>query len=311
MDTARCLSNGWSVITSAPTNSQLAGVLAGFVFTGIIILFGRQGPANTRTLALLCAAFVVLGFDSYLFSLIAGGSFDSLCQRIWAETMAASGLLGVGGMALISGIAWLLANHAWGDASPTAVSKHANAAHGMNLGRLSRFMVFGVAAGVTLLLGMTTLDYIYIVIARRVPTLLVVLIYALPIVVVVLAALLAGNRAARARRDVAGGGALPARSLSTAIFCTLSYGIVGPLFAGAVTNIGDAAFSEVWWILVGLSLTIGFVVPVGLIVLLVYAVPYIEPSKRKVRTTEPPTVPAAEPDSNQDGKHGEPNRQAE
>ncbi|MFC5288828.1 hypothetical protein ACFPM7_17365 [Actinokineospora guangxiensis] len=57
-------------------------MLAGFVFTGIIILFGRSGRANTRTLGVFCAAFVVLAFDSYLFSLISACGRAS-CPATW------------------------------------------------------------------------------------------------------------------------------------------------------------------------------------------------------------------------------------
>ncbi|MTK05408.1 hypothetical protein FF096_26035 [Micromonospora sp. CP22] len=50
-----CASHGWSIITSASTNSQFAGVLAGFVFTGIVVLFSLRGSRYTQALAVLSA----------------------------------------------------------------------------------------------------------------------------------------------------------------------------------------------------------------------------------------------------------------
>ncbi|MFD8491863.1 hypothetical protein [Amycolatopsis sp. NPDC059657] len=252
-------------------------MLAGFVFTAMIILFGRSGVANSRTLGLFSAAFVVLAFDSYLFSLISGGSFDRLRQRIWAETMAASGLLAVGGIALISGIAWLLANYTQTEqASAHSVPASSETGRPVDLQTLSQRMVLGVGAGVTLLLAMTTLDYISVTLNEPAPTLIIVGAYVLPIGVVALAAILSKVRSSRFKSDGSSIIELPLpRSLSTAISSTLTYGIVGPLFAGAVTNIGDDFFNKTSWPLITLAIVIGFVIPVALIVLLVYTVPRI------------------------------------
>jgi hypothetical protein len=136
-----CLSNGWSVVTSAPSNSQLAGVLAGFVFTGVIILYASPGPRAARTIALLCAAFVVLGFDSYLFSSISGNDADPLCGRVWSEAMAASGMLAVGGVALVGAIGWLLAVRD-GEAAIQAPAAVVRPRGPVNLQRMSWLMVW-------------------------------------------------------------------------------------------------------------------------------------------------------------------------
>ena len=151
-----CPGNGWSIISSAATNSQLAGVLAGFVFSAIVILFVRPGAKSTQALGLFAAAFIVLGFDSYLFSLVAGGSTDRYCLRVWSEGMAASGLLGVGGVVVVSGICWLLSTHL--DSATGGKVTPADRIHMIKLDRLSRVMVHGVILGVALLLTSTTLD---------------------------------------------------------------------------------------------------------------------------------------------------------
>src|SRR2546430_17357926 len=112
-----CPSHGWSIITSASTNSQLAGLLAGFVFSGIVILFALKGPKHTKALGLFCATFTVLGFDSYIFNLVSGDTSDPYCTRVWSEGMAASGLLGGGAGGPFSGTCWLLSVH--GDSAAT------------------------------------------------------------------------------------------------------------------------------------------------------------------------------------------------
>ncbi|WP_103339688.1 hypothetical protein [Amycolatopsis sp. CA-126428] len=278
----RCLTNGWSIVAAAPTNSQLAGVLAGFVFTAMIILFARSGPANTKTLGLFSASFVVLAFDSYLFSFIAGGSSDPLCRRVWTESMAARGMLAVGATALISGIAWLLANYTQAENLSAQTTEHPGA-RAVNLQKLAQFIVLGVAAGVCLILGMTTLNFMYVALGRRPPAHWVLLAYAIPLAVVTMAAILNRTRTVRLQKNSeADSNAWPTKSLSVAVFGTASYGIVGPVFVGAIVNIGDAPFAAPSWILTTCAISIGFLTPIILIVLLVYAVPRTPPPSRRI-----------------------------
>jgi hypothetical protein len=105
-----CLILGWGTTLSAPLSSQLAAVLAGFVFTSIVFLISREGRTHSRALGLFCAAFVVLGFDSHLFAVLSGSVNDPFCGRVWTQAVTASGLLGTGAMAIITGIIWLLPN---------------------------------------------------------------------------------------------------------------------------------------------------------------------------------------------------------
>lgn len=144
----------WSIITSAGTNSTLAGVLGGFMITAITVLFLTKGRSELvgQSIALFAAGVVILGLDSYLFSMITGSqlnTFDEaienignvsiienvenvenvdpqiieqlrvlaeqkreVCQKIWAQGLYASGMLAVGGTALAAGIGWLLATFA-------------------------------------------------------------------------------------------------------------------------------------------------------------------------------------------------------
>ncbi|WP_433734180.1 hypothetical protein ACQP0C_18795 [Nocardia sp. CA-129566] len=116
MTDGKCTTHGWSAITSATTHSQLAGVLAGFLFTGIVLLFGRTGRDYTQTIGLFTGAFFVLAVNSYEYSLIAGNTppeatFAEQCALVWSQMMPASGLLAVGGTALTCGVSWLLSDH--------------------------------------------------------------------------------------------------------------------------------------------------------------------------------------------------------
>jgi hypothetical protein len=154
-----CPSYGWSIAGSSSTHSQLAGLLAGFVFTAVTILIARSGPRNTQALGLLSCAFVVLAFDSYLFSDVAGSSLDTNCARVWAQGVPAAGMLAVGGVAVVTGISWLLAARD-DPASKGEAAEKAGITWGViNLDSLSRWMAFLVAGAVSLLLTATTYDY--------------------------------------------------------------------------------------------------------------------------------------------------------
>ena len=105
-----CGSAGWSAVSSAGANSALAGVLAGFMLNGIVVLLSRTitDIGKVRALGLLLAAFVALGLDSYLFGLVTG---DKSCHRAWTEAMLAAGLLAVGTVAIIAGFGLLVAEY--------------------------------------------------------------------------------------------------------------------------------------------------------------------------------------------------------
>jgi hypothetical protein len=110
---SHCASAGWSAVTSATANATLAGLLAGFMLNGIVVLLSRQpGPGQRvgyfQSASLLFAAFVALGLDSFLFGLITGDQTPVACRRAWTEAMFAAGLLGVGTVAVVVSIVFLL-----------------------------------------------------------------------------------------------------------------------------------------------------------------------------------------------------------
>jgi hypothetical protein len=186
------VSHGWSIATSASTNSQFAGMLAGFVFTGIVILFAMRGSRYTQILSLLCPTFVVLGFDSYMFSHVTG-SDDSLCTRVWTDGMFASGMLAIGAGGVVASVCWLLATHAEdaGDGNkpeaPAGSQPDAAASDepGIDLGRVAIGMVYGVTIGIALLLAMTADRYLRIVSGDKARGVWLGLVWAVPVVVFV------------------------------------------------------------------------------------------------------------------------------
>jgi hypothetical protein len=110
---SHCATTGWSAVSSSLANATLAGLLAGFMLNGIVVLLSRQPERHQRvgyfqSASLLFAAFVALGLDSFLFGLITGDQPEVACRRAWTEAMYAAGLLGVGTVAVVVSIVFLL-----------------------------------------------------------------------------------------------------------------------------------------------------------------------------------------------------------
>lgn len=269
-----CPTHGWSVIASASMDSQVAGVLAGFVFTSIVLLLGRRGPKNTQALGLFCAAFIALGFDSHLWGVISGGSPDPFCARVWSEAMTAAGLLAVGGMAIITGISWLLASHLDVTTGTGQLPGPAEVHSVIDLDRLVRLMAYGVACTVTLLLWATTFDYLSIVYPVHTPTFLTWSTLISPVFVGLTSAgialvvpRLANRNTSVVRSNIAN------VALRVAAYGILAYAVGGPVFASVVAELGAN-----WWrppsqSLTAAAVTAGLALPALLMIALVLAVP--------------------------------------
>lgn len=116
----------WSVTALAAPNSQLAGVLAGFMVIGITtLMFNRSqtGRSMGHTVALFAAGTLVLGMDSYLFGSVAAtspvgdvkdspGRAAQVCQMAWLQVIPAAGMLSLGAGILAAAIGWTLTQHA-------------------------------------------------------------------------------------------------------------------------------------------------------------------------------------------------------
>jgi hypothetical protein len=115
---ADCGTNGWSIIASAQANSNLAGILAGFLFFGLIYLLGRDEKRG-EIVSLFTASFIILAFASYLFSRVSGFSAPSdpdpatasSCKGAWMAGMIAMAMLVVGAAAMTVGLGYLLVSY--------------------------------------------------------------------------------------------------------------------------------------------------------------------------------------------------------
>lgn len=290
MTDSNCTTHGWSVITSAATHSQLAGVLAGFLFTGVVLLFGRKGVSFTQTIALFTATFFILALDSYQYSLIAGnvpaqGKFDIQCPYIWSQMMPAAGSLAVGAVALACGMSWLLTGHV------EASTKSSNARMGRSrrskrtpapsldrtLNKLAAVVVVGMIIGAMLLLLATTLDYFEAVYGTR-PITLSALTFGIGTPLMICGAALTTWRTRRwVRTD-----AEPAhpRHLLAAAYFTVIYGLACLAATGLLSVSGVDSSAEISNLNILVSFLLGLVAPgVGIGVLLAGSVPSSENSE--------------------------------
>ena len=107
-----CTSDQWSMLSSAASYSQLAGVLGGFLITAIALLFDRSSREGVHTLALFSSAVLILMLDSFLFSLMTGtqvpddGDRRGICAIAWTQGAVATGMLAAGATALFGGLGW-------------------------------------------------------------------------------------------------------------------------------------------------------------------------------------------------------------
>lgn len=164
-----CTSDQWSVLTSAGSNSQLAGVLGGFLITAIALLFDKSSREGVHTLALFASAVLVLMLDSFLFSLITGtqvpdGDRRATCAVAWTQGAVSTGMLAAGATALFGGLGWMLASHAVNKAA----DQDADDVRAYSfLADLGGWLTFAAAMTTTLILSETSIDYLHFMFDRR------------------------------------------------------------------------------------------------------------------------------------------------
>jgi hypothetical protein len=106
-----CFGNiSWSAITAGNDQSVLSGVLAGFVFAGIVAVLGVRAADHAKdaasALKLMFCAFIGLAVAAYL---LADQAADTDCLRASAEETLAGGLLGTFAIIMIASLTWLMA----------------------------------------------------------------------------------------------------------------------------------------------------------------------------------------------------------
>jgi hypothetical protein len=286
-----CPAHGWTIIGSAALDSQLAGVLAGFVFTGIVLLFGRRGPKNIQAIGLFCSVFVALGFDSHLFGVLSGESPDPFCGRVWTQGMICTGLLGVSAMAIVTGLSWLLASHLDETARRGKPFDRNNTDNVINLDLLVRLMAYGVGVTVTLLLAASIYDYLSIIYKAHSPTILAWTAFLSPVFVLAVSGSISflgaryGRRNPRiTRASVANWG------LRIAAYGILCYAVIGPICDGVISEMGQGWWQSPSGVIVCVVFIAGLGVPALLMLALVQAVPPLSLRRQAGQRTSTPNM---------------------
>ncbi|BBY24516.1 hypothetical protein [Mycobacterium stomatepiae] len=164
-----CTSDQWSMIASAPSTSQLAGVLGGFLITAIALLFDRSSREGVHTLALFSSAVLILMLDSFLFSLISGthppdnGDRQVICAIAWTQGNLATGMLAAGTTGLFAGLGWILASHV---VNKVPKDDPADVGAYCFLADLGGWLTFGAAMATTLIMSETNIDYLHFVLGH-------------------------------------------------------------------------------------------------------------------------------------------------
>jgi hypothetical protein len=211
VNAASCVADvDWDPTASAASNSQLAGVIAGLVFAGLVVMLDQRGPGrrSDQALTLFVAAFLTFAFDGFFFGVTSG---EQTCARAWAETMVAAGVLGFGALGLFLGVSWMLHAATPGSSTPF---------------RVTRVIVYVLAFLVVAQLRVTAVDYLRDVRpAGAYPWLDTALTAVLVLVAVVAAAhALAGRRLARLSRPAVTAAA--GLAIAYVVVCSLLFGLI-------------------------------------------------------------------------------------
>lgn len=154
---------GWSATVAATGQSTLAGVLAGFVFSAIVVVLSvrvdRRGEEAASALKLLCCAFFGLVVAAYL---LADQAADKNCLRASSEEAISGGILGTFAIVMIVSLTWLI----------VAYDRHA---HGVL--RFLRHLIYVASAFVVLLLCTSCFSYVQAEIPHGPPPAVSILIY--------------------------------------------------------------------------------------------------------------------------------------
>lgn len=165
-----CTSDQWSVLSSAASHSQFAGVLGGFLITAIALLMDKKGRESIHTLALFSSAVLILMLSSFLFSLITGnqvpaeGDARGICAIAWTQGAVSTGMLAAGATAFFGGLGWMLASHA---VNRVAQQDPEDVGAYCFLADLGGWLTFAAAMTTTLILSETAVDYLHFMYGRR------------------------------------------------------------------------------------------------------------------------------------------------
>ncbi|MFF7451797.1 MULTISPECIES: hypothetical protein [unclassified Streptomyces] len=100
----------WSSIASAGAMSAFCGIMAGFVFAGLVTVIGQKNAPGgdghaSRGLKLFLPCFIGLATASYLYALTAG---ELVCSRAITEQLFSGAILATDALIVVVALAWLL-----------------------------------------------------------------------------------------------------------------------------------------------------------------------------------------------------------
>jgi len=104
-----CVSYDWNPVAASSAESAVAAVLAGFVFSGIVVILStttRRRFEAAQALKLLLVAFLGLAVTSYLLANDAG---EQTCPRADSLVVVVGGPLGTFSVLMLVSLTWLVA----------------------------------------------------------------------------------------------------------------------------------------------------------------------------------------------------------
>ena len=139
--------SGFLAIAAAPGHSQLSGVMAAVVFTGMILLLSDRTSdatvpsARRNALVMMVPTFFGLVIASFAFAVTMG---ETNCRRADAATISIAGLFAVSAVGMMYALAWLFDAYEKGFKTLT---------------KLSGSMVFIISAMAFGQMGLTVVDF--------------------------------------------------------------------------------------------------------------------------------------------------------
>ncbi|WP_240163053.1 hypothetical protein [Mycolicibacterium sphagni] len=269
------------MLTSAPSTSQLAGVLGGFLITAIALLFDRNSREGVHTLALFSCAVLVLMLDSFVFSLITGtqvpedGDRRATCVVAWTQGVSATGMLAAGTTALFGGLAWMLASHVV-NKFPDETADDRDIRAFCFLAALGSWLTFAAAMSTALIMSETTIDYLSFMYREKPAGWAIAMIIAVTSVVVLVDLRLVIVRTWRLRRSLTNTAEttlLEMRSIRLATVSMLVLAILASALAGSASRIPDEWLSAPHLGVVIVGVLAGFVLPTIVSTAICYSVP--------------------------------------
>ncbi|MCB0943041.1 MAG: hypothetical protein KDB72_22705 [Mycobacterium sp.] len=245
-----CSSDQWSMLTSASSVSQLAGVLGGFLITAIALLFDRNSREGVHTLALFASAVLILMLDSFVFSIMTGtvvpddGDRRGICAIAWTQGAVSTGMLAAGTTALFGGLGWMLASHAVNKVAEPDSEPDLDVSAYCFLADLGGWLTFASAMTMTLVLSETSIDYLHFMFGERPELWVVGLITTSAALIIAVDLALVHLRTRSLRRSLRDTGSPTQVTLRSVKVATI--GIVGLAVVGCWLVMSLARFPKDW-----------------------------------------------------------------